>query len=87
MQSCTNVYHRVDFAIRISLCLLPGQAVQHACQNDMDLDRALQLRQSAQQDIKCADVELVREALDDALHEVLLRNVVLALNDLLHHPR
>ena len=65
---------------------VPGKAVQHASQNDMHFDRALQLWQSAKQNIQGADMELVWEALNDALHEVLLGNVVLALHNLLHHP-
>lgn len=53
----------------------------------MHFDRALQFWKSPEEDVQCADMELIWEALDDALHEVLLCNVVLALHHLLHHPR
>ena len=53
----------------------------------MHLDPRLQLWEGAQQGIQGAQVELVGEALDDALHQVLLRDVVLAGHHLLHDAR
>ena len=38
-----------------------------------------------EKDVERLEVELVREDLDDALHEVLLRDGVVALDHLLHH--
>ncbi len=51
----------------------------------MDFDAGLQLWQSCQKSGQCAKVELIREALNDALHQILLRNLILTADDLLHH--
>ena len=53
----------------------------------MDLDARLQVRQDAQQCVQGAQVKVIWEALDDALHKVLLSNWILAAHDLIYHPR
>lgn len=52
----------------------------------MDPDTQLQLRQCSQQGVQGSQVELVGEALYEALHEVLLGYVVLARHNLLQDP-
>lgn len=51
----------------------------------MDLDARLKVWQDAQQRVQGAEVEVIWEALDDALHEVLLGDGVLAAHNLVHH--
>lgn len=51
----------------------------------MDLHAGLQLWKSCQQGGQSAKVKFIRESLDDALHQVLLRYFILAADHLLHH--
>ena len=52
----------------------------------MNLDAGLKVWQDAQQRVQGSQVEVIWEALDDALHEVLLGNGILAAHYLVHHP-
>lgn len=65
----------------------PAEAIQERRQDHVDFDAQLELRQCAHQGLQGGQVELVWEALDEALHEVLLGDVVLACNHLLQDPR
>ena len=51
----------------------------------MNLHTGLQLWEGRQQDGQGSQMKFVRKALDDALHEVLLCNFILAADNLLHH--
>ena len=64
-----------------------GQTVQERRQHDVHFDAQLQLGQRGQQGLQGSQVEFVGEALDEALHEILLRYVVLAGHDLLQDAR
>ena len=69
-------------AARVSICE-HGQAVHHAFEDGSHADLFFQLRARLQERVERGEVELVREDLDDAIHEVRLRNSVLAVDHLL----
>ncbi len=50
----------------------------------MDLNARLQVRQDTQQRVQRAQMEVIREALDDTLHEILLGDGIFAADYLIH---
>lgn len=60
-----------------------GQAIHHQLEDGAHVDLLLQRRARLQEDLQRAQVEVVGEDLDDALHQIRLRDRVLAGEDLL----
>lgn len=58
------------------------QSVHEACHDCMQPHTTLEFRQCPQQGIQCAQVEGIRETLDNTLHQVLLRQLVLTRHNL-----
>mmetsp|Transcript_14128 Transcript_14128/g.21326 ORF Transcript_14128/g.21326 Transcript_14128/m.21326 type:complete len:425 (-) Transcript_14128:346-1620(-) len=62
-----------------------GQALHQLDHDAVDVHRRLQLAHHAQKRLQRAQMVVVAEHHDEALHQVLLRDAVLALDDLLRH--
>ena len=64
------------------VCVCTCACVHAGGLKDFDIDATLQLPASIEDLIKGPQVVLVRKDLDDALHQILLCNLILAVDDL-----